>query len=231
MRFLIVREFHIDHGLQTMAEIGVAHRDHEFDAVIEVSWHPVRAANIQLFTTAIGEPEDTAVLQKAADEASDSDVVTDAGDAGDEYADPSDDELDPDACLRSFVELIYDLLIEEGIHLGDHVCLLALLGEGDLAVDELHAALAEIDRRDDEGVPQRRVRVAGEQIEEGRSIAAELVIAGEYTEIRIELGCGCIVVAGRDMDIAADDFLLSSDDESSLRVRLEDYLAGDELRA
>ena len=134
VRFLIVRELHIDHGLQTMAEIGVAHRDHEFDAVIEVSWHPVRTADIQLFTTAIGEPEDTAVLQEAADKASDSDVVTDAGDAGDEYADAADDELDPDACLRSFVELIYNLLIEEGIHLGDHVCLLSLLGEGDLAI-------------------------------------------------------------------------------------------------
>ena len=67
-----------------MAEIGVTHRDHEFDAVIEVSWHPVRTADIQLFTTAIGEPEDTAVLQEAADKASDSDVVADAGDARDE---------------------------------------------------------------------------------------------------------------------------------------------------
>ena len=111
VRFLIIRELHIDHGLQTMAEIGITHRDHEFDAVIEVSWHPVRTADIQLFTTAIGEPEDAAVLQEAADKASDRDVVTDAGDARDEYTDPSDDELDPDACLRSFVELIYDLLI------------------------------------------------------------------------------------------------------------------------
>ena len=231
MRFLIVRELHIDHGLQTMAEIGITYRDHEFDTVIEVSWHPVRTADIQLFTTAIGEPEDAAVLQEAADEASDGDVVTDAGDARDEYADPPDDELDPDACLRSFVELIYDLLIEEGIHLGDHVCLIALLGEGDLAVDELHAALAEIDRRDDEGVPQRRVRVAGEEIEEGRSIAAELVIAGEDAEIRIELGCGCIVVAGRDMDIAADAVLFAADDERTLRVRLEPDKAVDDMRA
>ena len=48
-----------------------------------------------------------------------------------------------------------------------------------------------------------------------------MIIAGEDAKVRIQLGCRCIVVARRYMDIAADAVFFAADDKCTLGMCLE----------
>src|SRR5688572_3218726 len=55
------------HVSQVMFRFWIGDWRHHFDAMLQVARHPVSTADIQLIVTAIREPENAAVLEKASD--------------------------------------------------------------------------------------------------------------------------------------------------------------------
>ena len=67
---------------------------------------------------AVGEGDDAGVLQEAADDALDPDVLRQARNAGPQAADAADDQVDRHAGLAGGVEGVDDLRIDQGVQLG-----------------------------------------------------------------------------------------------------------------
>ena len=221
MCLLVIIEFKRYHLLESFAKFSILDRNHKFYAVIQVSWHPVGAADIEFFAATVFKPEYTAVLEESSDKAPDRNVIADAGDAWYQDADAADNEFDLDTCSGSFIKLGDDFLIKKRIHLCNDSCIFSLQGKGYFTIDEFHAAFPKINRRYDKGIPDRRIRVTGQQVEECGCITSEVIIAGEDAKVRIQLGCRCIVVARRYMDIAADAVFFAADDKCTLGMCLE----------
>ena len=73
--------------------------------------------------------------------------------------------------------------------------------------------------------------VAGEEVEEGGGVIAEVGPAGEEAEVGVDAGGGGVVVAGAEVDVAADAVGLAADDEGGLAVGLEADDAVDDVDA
>ena len=78
--------------------------DEHLDPAVEVAVHQVGRADPGLWLAAVLEPEDAAVLEEAAEDAADADVLRQARDAGRSAQMPRDPDLDRDAGLRGAVE-------------------------------------------------------------------------------------------------------------------------------
>src|SRR6185369_6450988 len=72
---------------------------------------------------------------------------------------------------------------------------------------------------------------AGEEIEQVRGVLAEIRAAGKETQVRVELGRGGIVIAGAEMDVAADAVALVAHDEGNLAVNFVADEAVDDVHA
>ena len=116
-------------------ELRVLHGEGKFDAAIEVAGHHVGTAEIDLFFASIVEVEDAAVLEEAADDAGDADIVADSGHAGAKAADAADEEIELDPGLGGFVEELDDAAIDEGVDLEDDVAAAAVFLVLDFAAD------------------------------------------------------------------------------------------------
>ena len=90
-----------------------------------------------------------------------------------------------------------------------------------LASDQVRRAIGKVHRRDDELVPGVPLGVARQEVEEGAGVLAESRLAGEKAEVGVEPSGGGVVIAGSQVDVAADSVVLSADDERGLTVRLE----------
>ena len=121
-----------DHAL---AKSDIANREHHFDTFVEVAWHPVGGAEIEIGLAAIFEIEDAAVLEEAADETSYADTMAEASDAGPESAGAANNEIDLDAGARGAIESLDDRLIEQGVHLGDDARGTVAAGMGRFAIN------------------------------------------------------------------------------------------------
>ena len=92
--------------------------------------------------------------------------------------------------------------------------------------ERLHPA-----RGDDQLPPRRQFAVAGQVVEESRGVLAEIRVAGEEAEVGVDAGRLRIVVAGRQVDVAADAVVLAADDQRDLAVRLQADEAEDDVDA
>lgn len=101
MCLLVIIEFKRYHLLESFAKFSILDRNHKFYAVIQVSWHPVGAADIEFFAATVFKPEYTAVLEESSDKAPDRNVIADAGDAWYQDADAADNEFDLDTCSEA----------------------------------------------------------------------------------------------------------------------------------
>src|SRR5208283_2562063 len=70
------------HANQSLA----LYREQHLDAAIQVAWHQVGAAEVDLLVAAVAEVKNAAVLEEATHDAGYLDVVADAGDAGPQAA-------------------------------------------------------------------------------------------------------------------------------------------------
>src|SRR5438045_1325884 len=61
--------------LQVLFEPGIVDRTDDLNAAVQITRHPVRAADINLFITVVREIQDAAVLKKASDDAAHSDIL------------------------------------------------------------------------------------------------------------------------------------------------------------
>ena len=94
-------------------------------------------------------------------------------------------------------------------------------GMADLALDEVEEARAEAVRGDEQASERALARQPGQVVEQVGHVGAELGPAGQQAEVHVQPGRLRVVVAGPDMDVAAQPGALAADDERGLRVRLE----------
>ena len=81
--------------------------------------------------------------------------------------------------------------------------------------------VGQVHRGDDQLVPVVALRVAGQQVEQGAGVLAELGPAGEEAQVGVEPRGGRVVVAGAEVDVAADAVVLAAHDQRGLAVGLE----------
>src|SRR5688572_3105996 len=98
-------------------QLLVSDRCQNLDPTVEVSRHPVGAADINFAMTAVLEIVDAAVFEKSPDDASHPDILGHAWDARSKRADAADDKIDLDARARRVVESIYDLKVGKPVEL------------------------------------------------------------------------------------------------------------------
>ena len=170
----VVGERGVEGGQHLRPALGRAHREEQLDPVVEVARHPVGAREVDLLVAAVREVEDARVLEEAVDDRDDVDVVARALEPRPEAADPAHVEANADAGPRRVVERADDVLVHERVHLGADEGALAGLGPLALAVDEPQHAVAQLRRRHHELLRARRVGVAGERVEEGRRVLADV---------------------------------------------------------
>ena len=101
-----------------------------------------------------------------------------------------------------------------------------------LALDQRGQPAGQVHGGDDQLVPVvAALRVAGQQVEEVAGVLAELGAAGEEAEVGVEPRGGRVVVAGAEVDVAADAVVLAADDQGGLAVGLEADDAVDDVDA
>src|SRR4029077_17253842 len=92
--------------------------------------------------------KNTAVLEKAADDADDANIIAQAGDFWPQATDAADDQIDADIGAGSFVQFFDDLLINKGVQLRNNARRFARAGIVALAFDQLDKPAMHIEWRD-----------------------------------------------------------------------------------
>src|SRR5205823_11052913 len=98
-------------------------RDEGLDTPVEIARHPVGGADehqglVRWQPVAVAKAHDTAMLEKAPDDALDPDVFRHPGNPGPKATDAAHDEVDDDPGLRGLVEQVDDRRVDELVHLG-----------------------------------------------------------------------------------------------------------------
>ena len=175
----------------------------------------------QSAVAAVLEAPDPRVLQELADDRAHPDPLRDAGHAGLERAGAAHDEVDVHAGLRRAIERLDDRAVHDGVRLDHDPGRPAGRGVGDLAVDEFQEAAAHAVRRHEQPPEGALAGQAGQDVEQVRDVGADLRADGQQAEVHVQPGRLGVVVAGPDVDVAAQPGPLASDDERRLGVGLE----------
>ena len=202
-----------------------------FDAAVEVARHPVGARNEHFVLSAVLEVGDAGVLEEAIDERAHLDAFADAGDLGAQAADAAHEKRDGDAGLRRVIERVDDVGVDERVHLGDDPRGPPGARVLRFARDEPQHGLVQAERSDDEQVPLGRRAVTGEQVEERRRVFADLLARREERKVGVEARRRGVVVARRQVDVAAELVLFAPHDERGFGVRLQAEKAVDDVNA
>ena len=141
--------------------------------------------------------------------------------AGPDRADAADDEVHLDAGLARPVQRRHAGRVDDRVELEVDPRRAPGLGMLDLAVDELEHPRAQRQRRDEQPPERPLARQAGQDVEQVRDVGAELRPARQEAEVDVEAGRLRVVVAGPDVDVAAQARPLAAHDEGGLRVGLE----------
>ncbi len=163
---------------------------------------------------------EAAVLEEPSEHRADADRLAQARHARNERADRAHDDVDLDAGLRGAVELLDHLGVREVVALqADSRVLAGLCGVTDLA-DQLDQALLQVERGDEQLAEALRTPEPGDEVEEVGDVGGDLGVGGEEPDVLVRArGCG-VVVAGSDVDVAAQVVFLAAHDQGRLRVDL-----------
>ena len=101
----------------------------------------------------------------------------------------------------------------------------------DLALDQLDELGAHVHRRDEQRRERRRPRAAGQEVEQRDDVAGDRRVGREQPDVLVEPRRARVVVAGRDVRVAAHAVVLLADDERGLAVGLQAADAEDDVRA
>ncbi len=130
-----------------VGQFFVGYREANFHAPEHVAVHQVGAGCVDGPIPAVHKCIDASVLQEAADQSSDLDIVGDAGNARPQAANAAHDQLDFDACLRCPVQGLDALLLDDGVGFDDDFGRLAFFGLIDFLVDHFHQTMVQRERR------------------------------------------------------------------------------------
>ena len=225
-RLAVVGEHDVEHFVEAGLQSEVFDGDGGFDAVVEVAAHPIGGTDVELLLAVVEEVEDAGVFKEAANDGDDADVFREAGNLGAEAAESAHDEIDFDAGGGGFVEGVDDFGVFESVHFGDDPGGFSGGGVFGFTGDHGEEAGAHGDGGDEKFAVITLEGAAGEEGEEIDDVLADVFLAGEEADIGVELRGLGIVVAGGDVDVAAEvgvagGIILAADDERGFGVRFQ----------
>ena len=145
------------------------------------------------------------MFQKTVHDAAHGDVLAHALDAGPQAADAAHDQVDLHAGLRRAVKRLDDLAVHQRIHLGDDARGQAAAGRSrPRARSAASIRVVQLERRDQQLAHALELADAGQQVEEIGGVLAEVRAAGQQAEVGVKPRGGGIVIAGGEVDVAAD---------------------------
>ena len=100
-----------------------------------------------------------------------------------------------------------------------------------LPVNEIEETVLEPERRQSQAVPVAGLRITGQHVEGAGRVLAYVIAAGHQTDVCVDLGRGIVVVAGGQMDVAADAVVLAAHDKGDLTVGLKSCQTVDHVAA
>src|SRR6516164_2868190 len=212
----------------------VFNRHERLHTAVEITRHPIGGADEHLRPTrgefaAITEANDAAVFEKAADDALDADVLGKPRNPRSQAANTAHDQIDAHPFQRGAVEEINDCRVDERIHLRPNLRRLVRSCIFDLGLDQFDETRSERQRRDRNLFEARRARVAGHEIEQAGSIAAQRRIAGEERQIRINLRRVGMIISCPEMHIGVKLTGFAAHDERDFGVRFQPQEAVNDL--
>src|SRR5215467_12325956 len=212
----------------------VFNRHERLHTAVEITRHPIGGADEHLRPVrgefaAIAEANDAAMFEKAADDALDADVLGKPRNAWPQAANTAHHQIDAHAFQRGAIEEIDDCRVDERIHLGPNLRRLVRSCIFDLGLDQLDEPRSERQRRDRNLLEARRARIAGHEVEQAGSIAAQRRVTGEERQIRIHLRCVGMIIACSKMYIRAKLTGFAAHDERHFGVRFQPQEAVNDL--
>ena len=165
------------------------------------------------------------MFQLPADNAAYGNVVADAVHASPQAADTADDKVYFNARHGSFIQFLNNGVVNQRVHFGNDMPGAAFFNNADFVVDKFINLFAQSERRHNQFVPYRRVRITGQHIEERRSVAAELVVGSHQAHIGIKFGCVIVVVACAKMHIALNAVCFLAHNQNNFGVGFKAHQA------
>ena len=160
------------------------------------------------------------MLEETADDVAQADVLAEALHAGEEAARGADDEVGFHAGLGGGVQVVDRRLVHELVHLRDNPRRLARGGVGGLVGDQVLDPDVQIERGDEQVLELGRAAEAGQGVEELGHLLGQVLAGGEETDVGVEPRSLRVVVAGPEMDVAAQSAALAPDHQAALAVGL-----------
>ena len=213
----------------------VLDRHQGLDPPRQVALHPVGRGDEHLGllrrqAVAGAEADDARMLEEAADDALDPDVLRQPRHARPQAADAAHHQVDPHARDRRLVELADHPVVDERVHLGPDLAFAAGPGVGDLLVDQPDQRLADAVGRQRQLLQPGRPGVAGHEVERLGGVAPERRVAGEEGDVGVDAGRDRVVVAGAEVAVGAEALRLLAHRQRDLGVGLQVDEAVDHLR-
>src|SRR3954447_19424906 len=227
----VVRQRALERIEQVVAQRRVLDRRHQLDPRVEVARHEVGRADVDLGLAVALEGQDPRVLEEAADDRVDADVLRDARHARHQAADAADVQVDGHAGLRGAVQRADAAPVDQRVELHRDARRPPSLVRGHRALDlGDHRVAQEVGRHQLLAVAPR-ASVAGEEVEHVGDVGTDLLVAGEEAEVGVQARRLRVVVAGPDVDVMARAVALAADDQQALGVGLERRVTVDDVDA
>src|SRR5207253_2230101 len=142
-------------------------------------------ARVHQRIAAVAEVKDPAVFEEAIDNRAYFDVLANTGDGRSKGANAAANDIDLHTRLAGPVERLHDHRLQKPVDLGDDPACLARFLERRLLFDFFHHEGLQPARRHDELAPLRQFAIAGQVVEQGRNIFAEVRITGKEAKVGV----------------------------------------------
>mmetsp|Transcript_5394 Transcript_5394/g.16325 ORF Transcript_5394/g.16325 Transcript_5394/m.16325 type:complete len:850 (-) Transcript_5394:314-2863(-) len=185
--------------------LRVLHRGGDLDPPAQVASHPIRRADEVRRIPVVVEHRHAVVLQEAPENADHPDILAHALDPRPQPAHAPNDAVHPDVGLARFVELADEDPVIEAVHLDQYRGVPAGLGVLDLPLDHLHELLPHVSWGHEElPVPPDGVLLvqAREVLEDVHHVPAQLGVAAEEAEVRVQASGHGVVVSRADVNVS-----------------------------
>ena len=214
-----------------LARFGVLDRDHRLDPPVEIAVHQVGRADVPVGVATVREAPDPGVLEELADDRADRDPLRDALDARQQRARAAGDDVDRtparDARYRASIEGRSTIALS-------FTTIRASWPSAACSISRSTSSRNRDRRLCGATSSRRNVRWRDRPVSTlNRSVtsAPSSGPAAEQAEVRVQPGRPVVVVAGPDVDVAAQAGALAPDDETDLRVGLQADEAVDDVGA
>ena len=218
----IVGEQRTKDPLNPLANVFIIQGNADFHPPHHITGHQISRADIDFLLGLIRTKDIYAgVLQIAAYNTADGDVIGPALDTADKAAGTAYQQLDLHACPGGLNEAVDDFFIGEGVHLAAKVSGSAFFGKHNLMIEFIENVSAHAVRCHHQMVHIFHGLTKTEFLEDLTCFPADFLIGRHQCKVGIEGGRFFVVVAGTHLGIVEDAILVVLGDQAELRVHFE----------